>query len=178
MVWFGGMLISTSANASPKEEQFYASFENFCINLLNIPKAVPKMIEAIGGKPVASDKAKMMLQGKEGRVWLLKLEGIRSTLTQTSDNVCTMFGPDVDGSTVENIFKKSSRSLLVGSEKIGSQTFSTYTLVQADPQGGSDIYAIITLTRSNLSSVGGVFLNAIPRGIAEKNGIKIKNWPK
>lgn len=165
--------ISKIAYASEKEEQFYATFESVCISLLNNPAKIPSMIDAMGGIQLSLDKATTMLQGKKGTVWVINSH----FLALTTDNVCALAGQEFSGALVERIFKESSRSILIYSEKIGTQTNTYYSLIQSSFQGERDIRAIVAIIRSNLASLDGAILTAMSKETAEKIGITIKKWP-
>jgi hypothetical protein len=170
------IVMGSPASAGEQEEQFFAAFENFCIGLLNEPKKIPEMVEAIGGKYLPEKTARMFLQGKPGRVWFLTMGQMRASITLTDKDVCSMFGKDIDGKEVQRVFEAFSSSRKFNEEDVGSQKYVYYVLNQPDQSGGKNIEAIIMLTRSNLASLDGVFLNALPKRLAKREGISVPEW--
>lgn len=158
------------ASAGPAEDEIFASFETYCIAHLNQPEKIPELLRLAGGSQMSEDVAKGFLGPQKGRAWLHKTKSAQFSLVLTDEGVCTIGSPEVNGSIVKGLFEKHSKIKRLRIENIGSEKREFYSLTQADQYGGEEIYAMVMITTSNLQSVDGVFLNAIPEKALSSHG--------
>jgi hypothetical protein len=163
--------------AGPAEDEVHAAFEWFCLSHLGRTEAIPALFEQIGVAPLPQDIAKPLVAPQEGDVWLMNGEHSRFLVSLTEEGVCSVTGPDVRAETSIELFEANIRHRRLGTERIGSQIQDVFAVTFPDPAGGPDGHAIVMLTRSNLASIAGVILNALPEQLARKEEITIPEWP-
>jgi hypothetical protein len=73
---------------------------------------------------------------------------------------------------------KLSRSRLLSTEKVGSETQSIFAVTHPDPRGAADGHAKVMAASSELPSVAGAGLTSIPEKAAKAGGINVPQvWP-
>lgn len=158
------------ANAGPAEDEVFASFETYCIAHLNQSEKIPELLKQVGSVPMSEDMAKGFLGPQKGSAWFHKTKSAHLSIVLTDEGVCTISSPDVNGKIVKSLFEEHSKIKMLRTENVGSQKQEFYSLTLADQYGGADINALVMIATSNLQSVGGVFLNAIPERAISAQG--------
>jgi hypothetical protein len=163
--------------AGPSEEEVYAAFEWFCLSHLSRSEQIPELFEQLRVAPLPDDKAWPFLAPQKGIAWLM--EGNHSTfiVMLTEQGVCSIAGPRVDGREAAELFEANARHRQLRMERLGSQVEEVLAVTFPNAYGGSDEHAIVILTRSNLATITGIFLNAMPERVVQEAGINVPDWP-
>ena len=83
----------------------------------------------------------------------------------------------MSGATTLDLLLQNSRIAQLDTERVGSEIQSVYAITRPDRFGKADIHALVLITTSNLQSVDGIQLTAIPESLARKQGTTIPDWP-
>jgi hypothetical protein len=163
--------------AGPSEEEVYAAFEWFCLSRLGRSEQIPELFKQLRIAPLPDDKARPFLAPQKGIAWMM--EGNQSTFIAmlTEQGVCSIAGPRVDGREAAELFKANVRHRRLRMERVGSQVEEVFAVTFSNAYGGADEHAIVILTRSNLATIAGIFLNALPERVVQKAGINVPEWP-
>lgn len=163
--------------AGPPEEEVYAAFEWFCLSHLSRRDLIPELFEQIGVAPLPDDKARPFLAPQKGVAWLMQGSQSAFVVMLTEQGVCSLAGPRVNAQETAELFKANVRHRRLGMGRFGSQIEEAFAVTFPDRYGDSDEHAIVILTRSNLPSMTGIFLNALPEHVAREAGINVPDWP-
>jgi hypothetical protein len=174
-------LLSVAMNgiafAGPEEETILATFEALCLEHINDPGSIATITPRMGLIAVPDDKKVEFLGSQPGRAWINLDRTNRYILTITDEGSCGVSAPYVSGATTLALLLQNSRGTQLDTERIGSEIQSVYAITRPDRFGKADIHALVLITTSNLQSVDGIQLTAIPESLARKQGTTIPDWP-
>jgi hypothetical protein len=174
-------LVSAAMNgvafAGPEEETVLATFESLCLEQINDPEAIATTAPRMGLVAVPDDKKVEFLGNQPGRAWINLNKTERYILTITDEGSCGLSAPYVSGATTLDLLFHNSRIAQLDTERVGSEIQSVYAITRPDRFGKADIHALVLVTTSNLQSVDGIQLTAIPETLARKQGTIIRAWP-
>jgi hypothetical protein len=159
------------------EDEVHAAFEWFCLSHLGRTEDIPTLFEHIGVPPLSDDQARPVLAPHQGSAWLMDGEHSRFIVALTEQGACSLFAPYADRAKSTELFKTHIRHRKLVTERVGSQTQDVFAVTFPDAIGGSDEHALVMLTTSNLDTIQGVMLNALPEELAVEAGISIPEWP-
>jgi hypothetical protein len=174
----GAVLFVQPAAAGIIDERVFSAFEALCLDNVSEIGRVPSFAGAIGMVELSGEKAKPFLDGHPGRAWISAAkETARYALILTDEGSCGVTGPDANGKDVLALFLSNSRNQRLSTEKIGSSVHSVFAVTHPSRRGLEDIHAIVSITTSNLQTIGGVNLSAVSEALASANGIRVPVWP-
>jgi hypothetical protein len=174
----GAVLFVQPAAAGIIDERVFSAFEALCLDNMSEIGRVPSFAGAIGMVELSGEKAKPFLDGHPGRAWISAAkETARYALILTDEGSCGVTGPDANGKDVLALFLSKSRNQRLSTEKIGSSVHSVFAVTHPSRRGLEDIHAIVSITTSNLQTIGGVNLSAVSEALASANGIRVPVWP-
>jgi len=166
------------AVAGPIEDTMFAAFEAICIWPINKPDEIGGKLQDIGAMPLDEQTARpMFLNQQPGRAWLIRDKNARLLVTLTDDGVCSVFGPDASGKTVENLVGLHLRTIKLPADKVGAEVASTFAVTYPDPSGGDDLHLVVRAQYSDLTSTPGAALVAIPERLLAKELSRLPPWP-
>lgn len=165
------------ALAGPEEETILATFESLCLEQINDPGSIATIAPRMGLVAVPDDKKVEFLGSQPGRAWISLNKTNRYILTITDEGSCGLSAPYVSGATTLDLLLQNSRIAQLDTERVGSEIQSVYAITRPDRFGKADIHALVLITTSNLQSVDGIQLTAIPETLARKQGTIIRAWP-
>lgn len=174
---FAFAVATTVAVAGPIEDSVFAAFEAFCIWPINKPNEIAAMLQDVGATPLDEAAARPFLNSLPGQAWMMRDKNGRLLITLTSDGVCRVFGPDASGQAVENLVGQHLRSIKFTSDKFGSDTQNMFAVTYPDPAGGADLHLLVGTAYSDLASVSGAWLFAIPERLIAKDLPRLPPWP-
>jgi hypothetical protein len=166
------------ALAGPIEDDAFAAFETFCIFKLNSPEQIPGMVEYIGAPELRGNAARPYLGAQKGRAWMMRRDAGPFVLLLADDGTCGLFAPDGDRSSFRAILNAYPAATLAASEPVGTEQHDLYVIVAARKDDGPDFRAAIMLRASNLASVRGAYLSAIPEKLMNEKKMAPPTWPK
>jgi hypothetical protein len=166
-----------AAEAGPEEDNALAAFEAACLDNINDPSRAARMAVAAGLKEVPEPQRSAIMDDKPGRAWINVAAGSRQFLKLGDNGACGIAAPYANGREVLALFTRHSRSRLVKTEQIGSETQSIFAVTHRDPRGGADGHAIVMIQSSSLQSVISASLTSLPESVARAGGISEQNWP-
>jgi hypothetical protein len=165
------------AEAGPEEDNALAAFEAACLDNINDPSRTARMAVAAGLMEVPEPQRSAIMDDKPGHAWINVAAGSRQFLKLGDNGACAIAAPYANGREVLALFTRHSRSRLVKTEQIGSETQSIFVVTHPDPRGGADGHAIVMIQSSSLQSVISVSLTSLPEAVARAGGISEQNWP-
>lgn len=171
------VLLSTASFGGQVEDESIGTFELYCVENINQQAAIPGLLSSIGIQPLESGVANMLLNGQTGKAWLLNQSSTKMFLALTDKGVCTVFARDANPEVARTLFASTFRNKRMQSENIGSQTEEMFLVTQASRSGEGDIHLVVVTNASNLASVPGMILNAIPEAVAKEMGLTFSDWP-
>lgn len=163
--------------AGPIENETIAAFESYCIENADQLSAIPRMMATLGAKPLGGTMATMLLNGQSGKGWLLGQTSTKMFLALTDAGVCTVYSRDASPVEARKVFSGTFRQKFLRSEPIGSQTEQWFLVSQVSRSGGEDIHAVVIINASELETIPGIILNAIPETVATGIGLSVTEWP-
>lgn len=172
--------IIKSAFASSSDEEVFAAFEWFCLSHLQKPETIEQLFPPLGIQPLPQDQADAFLSPQKGKAWIIPGSITKGfVVTLTDSGVCTINGSYANGKETQNIFEKNTKNIKLTSETVGSQTQDVYALVFSGANGvNMATKALVSITTSNLKSIDGIILTAMPEKLMLENNIHINNWPE
>jgi hypothetical protein len=174
----GAVLFVQPAAAGIIDERVFSAFEALCLDNISEIGRVPSFAGAIGMVELSGEKARLFLDGHPGRAWISAAkETARYALILTDKGSCGVTGPDANGKDILALFLSNSRNQRLSTEKIGSSVQSVFAVTHPSRRGLEDIHAIVSITTSNLQTIGGVNLSAVSEALASANGIRVPVWP-
>lgn len=168
---------SVPAEAGPEEDNALAAFEAACLDNINDPSRTVRMAVAAGLMEVPEPQRSAIMDDKAGRAWINVAAGSKQFLKLSNNGACGIAAPYADGRQVLALFTRHSRSRLIKTEQIGSETQSIFAVTHPDPRGGADGHAIVMIQSSSLQSVMSASLTSLPEAVARAGGISEQKWP-
>ena len=169
---------SAASRAGPVEENVIGAFESYCLDNLNAPDRAMRMTDALGLTEIQEPHRAILMADHPGRAWASFAKDQKYFIKLSDEGVCSISSPVADGNLVRQLFVKLSRSRLLSTEKIGSETQSIFAVTHPEPRGAADGHAIVVGTSSELPSVAGAGLTSIPEKAAKAGGINVPQvWP-
>ena len=177
-VCVGSVLFVQPAAAGPIDERVFSAIEALCLDNMSEIGRVPSFAGVIRMVELSGEKARLLLDGHPGHVWIGEAkETARYALILTDEGSCGVTGPDANGREVLALFLSNSRNQRLSTEKIGSSIQSVFAVTHPSRHGLEDIHAIVSITTSNQQTIPGVNLTATSEALAAANGIRVPVWP-
>ena len=168
---------SAVAMAGPLEDETLAAFEAYCVENINQQSAIPEMLSMLGVQPLESGMAAMLLNGQNGKAWLLNQTSTKMFLALSDKGVCTIYSRDANPVDSRKLFISTFRNKVLRTEPIGSQTEEWFLVTQVNRNGGEDLHVVVITNASTLASMPGMILNAFPESLASELGLSFTEWP-
>jgi hypothetical protein len=165
------------ALAGPIEDSVFAAFEALCIWPINKPDQIAAMVQDVGATTLNQQEARPFLNGEPGRAWIMRDKNARLLITLTNEGVCRVFGPDASGQSIEKLIGQHLRSIKFPSEQFGSDIQNMFAVTYPDPAGGIDLHLLVGIGRSDLASLTGAWLVAVPERVLAKELSRMPPWP-
>jgi hypothetical protein len=163
--------------SGPIEDNAFSAFESLCLDTLNRPDDIPKMLSVVGAKPLDENVAQPFLFPHMGKAWAVTDGTAGFVVSLTTDGVCAVISPNATGQIVRDLFERHILSRKLDTKKIGSDINDIYAATQPSRTSGDDIHALVTLSASALASVQGARLSAVPERIFVRDGLRAPSWP-
>jgi hypothetical protein len=168
---------SAQSYAGPSEDNVIGAFESYCLDNLNAPDRAIKLIDALGLPKIPEPDRAILMNDHPGRAWISSGENQNYFIKLSTDGVCSISSPFANGSAVRQLFERFSRSKLLSTENVGSETQIIFAVTHPDPRGADDGHAIVMVQSSELQS-GGAGLTSVPEKAAKAAGLNIPQvWP-
>jgi hypothetical protein len=168
---------SAQSAAGPAEDNVIGAFESFCLDNLNMPERTIRLIDALGLPKIAEPDRAILMDDHPGWAWISSGENKKYFIKLSTEGVCYISSPFADGNAVRKLFEKLSRSKVLSTESVGSETQTIFAVTHPDRRGSDDGHAIVMVQSSELQS-GGAGLTSVPEKAAKAEGLTVPQvWP-
>lgn len=166
-----------SADAN-KAYEINSLFTGLCLAYLGDGFKIVDEAKAIGGKGLPAMVAQQFLSPHKGVALAVQGAAGLYMLGVTEQPSCLVIGPDANGGEVLRGFAAGPKRRKIGEEMVNGQVQHVFAVVMNDAQSGQQKKMIVMASMSPDAQTPGVFLTALPYGIARQAGITVDSWPE
>lgn len=161
-----------------KAKEMDSLFTGLCLAYLGDGNKIVEQATAIGAKPLPKPIAAQFLAPRKGVAWAVQGTSGMYMLGLNDQLGCRVIGPDAGAIETLHAFAAGPKRRKIGEELVNDRVQHVYAVVMADAQTGQQKQMVVIATVSPDVATPGVFLDALPYGIAKEAGIVIEQWPE
>ena len=166
------------AQAATKAEEIDSLFSGMCLAYLGDGHQIVAQAKGIGAKPLPDMIASQFLAPRKGVAWAVQ-GGAGLYMLGLNDQLgCRVIGPDASAAESLRTFAAGPKRRKIGEEVINGRVQHVFAVVANDAITEQPKHMVVIISASPDAKTPGVFLDAMPYGIAQQAGIVIDHWPE
>ncbi len=171
---------SSPANAQgvSKAQEIDSLFTGMCLAYLGDGHKIVAEAKSIGAKPLPNMIASQFLAPHKGVAWAVQGGAGLYMLGLNDQLTCRVIAPDASPAETLRAFAAGPNRRKVAEEVVNDRVQHVYAVIHPDAQTGQQKKIVVIATVSPDPATPGVFLDAVPNGIAKQAGIVIDYWPE
>ena len=169
---------AAAQDAGAKAREIDSLFTGLCLAYLGDGNKIVEQAAAIGAKPLPKIIATQFLAPRKGVAWAVQGASGLYMLGLNDQQSCRVIGPDAGAVETLHAFASGPKRRKVGEELVNDRVQHVYAVVVTDAQSQQEKQVVVIATVSPDVATPGIFLDALPYGIAKQAGIVIEDWPQ
>lgn len=166
------------AQTPSKAQEVDSLFTGMCLAYLGDGEKIVEQAKTIGAKPLPGLIASQFLAPHKGVAWAVQGAAGLYMLGLNDQLGCRVIAPDASPAETLRAFAAGPLRRKIGEEVVNDRVQHVYAVVAADAQTGQQKKIVVIVSVSPDANTAGVFLDAVPYGIAKQAGIIIDHWPQ
>ncbi len=171
-------LPARAQESSSKAQEIDSLFTGMCLAYLGDGHKIVEQAKVIGAKPLPNMIASQFLAPRKGVAWAVQGKAGMYMLGLNDQLGCRVIGPDASAAETLRTFAAGPKRRKIGEEVVNDRVQHVYAVVMNDAQTAQAKHMVVIATVSPDAATPGVFLDALPYGIAQQAGIVIDHWPE
>lgn len=169
---------AAAQDSAGKPQEIENLFTGLCLAYLGDGHKIVEQAEAIGAKALPNMIASQFLAPRKGVAWAVQGKAGVYMLGLNDQYTCRVIAPDANAAETLRAFAAGPKRRKIGEEVVNDRVQHVYAVVMADAQTSQQKKMVVIATVSPNAATPGVFLDALPYGIAKQAGIVIDHWPE